>query len=63
MPLHASEMYAKTVSALVAEFTDDAGAFVPNPADEIFAGCCVTRGGAVVHERINALLAPAPPST
>ena len=56
MPLHASEMYAKTVSALVAEFTDDAGAFAPNPNDEIFAGCCVTRGGAVVNERVKSLV-------
>ena len=59
MPLHASEMYAKTVSALVAEFTDDAGAFVAAPDDEIFAGCCVARGGEVVNERVRALLAPA----
>ena len=57
MPLHASEMYAKTVSALLAEFTDESGAFVPNPDDEIFAGCCVARGGAVVHERVKPLLA------
>ncbi len=57
MPLHASQMYARTLAALVAEFTAE-GAFAPDFADEIVQGACVAHGGAVVHERVRGLLAP-----
>ncbi|MDX1531949.1 MAG: NAD(P)(+) transhydrogenase (Re/Si-specific) subunit alpha, partial [Rhodothermales bacterium] len=55
MPLHASQMYARTVLALVTEFTAD-GAFRTDFEDEIFAGCCVTHDGEVVHDRVRSLL-------
>jgi NAD(P) transhydrogenase subunit alpha len=57
MPVHASQMYARTVAAMVSEFTKE-GAFAPDPEDEIFRGACVARGGAIVHERLRSL-APA----
>jgi H+-translocating NAD(P) transhydrogenase subunit alpha len=57
MPVHASQMYARTVAAMIADFTKD-GAFAPDVEDEIFRGACVARGGEIVHERLVAL-APA----
>jgi len=57
MPLHASQMYARTLGALVTEFTDE-GAFSPDFDDEILQGACVTHSGEVVHERVRGLLTP-----
>ncbi len=57
MPLHASEMYARTVAALLTEFHDD-GAFRLDLEDEILAGAVVTHGGAIVNDRVQAALAP-----
>ena len=57
MPLHASQMYARTLTALVTEFTAD-GAFAPDFEDEIVRGACVTHDGDVVHERVRGLLTP-----
>ncbi|WP_412069307.1 NAD(P) transhydrogenase subunit alpha [Rubrivirga sp. IMCC43871] len=59
MPLHASEMYARTVAALITDFHDD-GAFRLDLDDEILAGAVVTHGGAVVNERVQTSLSPAP---
>jgi H+-translocating NAD(P) transhydrogenase subunit alpha len=58
MPVHASQMYARTVVAMIAEFARD-GAFAPDPEDEIARGCCVARGGEIVHERLLPTLATA----
>ena len=55
MPAHASQMYARTVAAMIAEFTKE-GAFAPDVEDEVFRGACVARGGEVVHERVRSLL-------
>jgi NAD(P) transhydrogenase subunit alpha len=55
MPVHASQMYARTVAALIAYFARD-GRFAPAEDDEIFRGMCVTAGGRVVNERVRALL-------
>ncbi len=57
MPLHASQMYARTLTALVTEFTTD-GAFTLNFEDEIIQGACVAHGGDVVNERVRGLLTP-----
>jgi H+-translocating NAD(P) transhydrogenase subunit alpha len=57
MPLHASQMYARTVGAMIDEFTRD-GAFAPDEDDEIFREACVTRGGEVVHARVREKLGP-----
>lgn len=59
MPVHASELYAKTVVAMIEEGLED-GAFVPDFDDEIFAESCLTRGGRVQNERVRALLEEAP---
>jgi len=55
MPVHASQLYARTLLAMLEEFTDENG-FAPKPDDEIFAGSCVTDGGRIVHDRVAALL-------
>jgi NAD(P) transhydrogenase subunit alpha len=55
MPVHASQLYAKTVSSLIEEFVAD-GAFQPDFDDEIFDGCCLTHDGEVRNERVRGLL-------
>lgn len=55
MPVHASQLYARTLFAMLQDFTDENG-FAPNEEDEVFIGSCVTRGGEVVHERVKSLL-------
>ncbi len=55
MPVHASQLYARTLLAMLQDVTNDTG-FAPNEEDEVFVGSCVTRGGEVVHERVKPLL-------
>ncbi len=55
MPVHASQLYARTLLAMLQDFTDENG-FTPKPDDEVFTGSCITQGGAVVNERVKALL-------
>ena len=51
----ASALYSRNVYNLIAAFWDkDAGKVVWNPDDEIVRGVTLTRGGAVVHERLLA---------
>lgn len=59
MPLHASQMYARTVSAMILEWFKD-GSFAPPVEDDIFRSACVARGGEVVHERVLGLIAAVP---
>lgn len=47
-PVHASELFAKNVTNLLALLTSE-GALAPDLADEIVIGCCITRDGEVVH--------------
>ncbi len=56
MPVHASQMYARTLLAMIQEFATSEG-FKPNFEDEIFRGVCLTYNGEVVNERVRALLA------
>jgi NAD(P) transhydrogenase subunit alpha len=42
MPEHASELYARNVTALLELMLDDAGALVPDRDDEVLVGSCVT---------------------
>jgi H+-translocating NAD(P) transhydrogenase subunit alpha len=58
MPIHASQLYAKTLSALIEEFVED-NAFQPNFDDEIFDGACLTHDGTVHNERVRDILANA----
>lgn len=55
VPAHASQLYARTVAALVLDFTKD-GQFTPDFNDEVFRGVCLTHEGEVVNQRVRALL-------
>jgi NAD(P) transhydrogenase subunit alpha len=55
MSVHASQLYARTLLAMLQDFTDENG-FKPKDEDEVFTGSCVTRGGQVVHDRVKSLL-------
>jgi NAD(P) transhydrogenase subunit alpha len=54
MPGPSSRLYAQNIVNLVTLMTatDDEGtsSFAPDPEDEIVAGACVTRDGAILHE-------------
>ena len=54
--VNASEMYARTVVAMLIEFSN-AESFTPNFDDEIFVGACVAHGGEVTNARLKELLA------
>ena len=55
VPMHASQLYARTLSALLLEFTKD-GQFVPDFEDEVFKGACLTHGGEITNERVRGLV-------
>ena len=55
MPVHASQMYARTLMAMVLEFYKE-DVFVLDMEDDIAKGSCVARGGEVVNERVKGLL-------
>jgi NAD(P) transhydrogenase subunit alpha len=59
MPLNASQMYARTLSAMILEWLKE-GAFAPPADDDIFRAACVVRDGEVVNERVRAMLHPTP---
>lgn len=53
MPTHASQLYARNVSALLLSMVRE-GRWVPDFDDEVVAATCVTRDGAVVGELTDA---------
>ena len=55
VPYHASQMYARNVSALLLHLVRD-GAVALDPDDEITSGTLVSRDGEVVHPRVRELL-------
>ena len=55
MPVHASQLYAKTISALVESCIAD-GEFQLDFDDDVFAGACLTHDGTVRNERVRDLL-------
>ena len=57
MPVHASELYAKTVVAMIEEGLEE-GTFAPDFDDQIFADACLTRDGEVRNDRVRHLLEP-----
>ena len=59
MPIHASQMYARTVAAMITEFVKD-GEFRRDFDDDIFKGACVTHGGEVVNERVRGMVEKVP---
>ncbi len=56
MPVHASQLYSRTLLAMVNEFVGEDG-FNFDFEDEIFKNACVTHNGEVVNERVKGLLA------
>lgn len=59
MPLHASQMYARTVAALITEYLGEDG-FTLNFEDEIVQGAVVAHGGKVTNERVQGMLTKTP---
>jgi NAD(P) transhydrogenase subunit alpha len=55
MPVHASQMYSRTVAAMITEFVKD-GAFATDFDDEIFRGSCVTHAGEIRNDRVRGML-------
>jgi len=55
MPVHASQLYAKTISSMIQEFVAEGG-FTPDFDDDIFDGACLTHGGEVRNDRVRDLL-------
>jgi len=55
MPVHASQMYARTVAAMISEFLKD-GEFRKDFDDDIFSSACVTHDGQVTNERVRGML-------
>lgn len=60
MPVHASQLYARTVSALVQAFVGEEGQFASDFDDEVFAGACVAHGGEVRARRVREALGLSP---
>ncbi|MEZ4701721.1 MAG: Re/Si-specific NAD(P)(+) transhydrogenase subunit alpha [Rhodothermales bacterium] len=56
MPVHASQMYARVLMAMILDFYKD-DAFQLDFEDDIIKGACVTHAGEVVNERVKNLLA------
>lgn len=54
-PAHASQMYSKNITTFLLHLMKE-GKLEIDLEDEITAGTLVTQGGAVVHERVSALL-------
>lgn len=54
-PVNASEMYSRTLMAMVTEFSDGE-TFDANFDDDIFSGACVTHDGKIVNQRVSDLL-------
>lgn len=58
LPLHASEMYGRTLAAFIQEFLTDEGELVLDPDDDIVQSAVLTRDGAIVNERVRQLISP-----
>jgi NAD(P) transhydrogenase subunit alpha len=55
MPEHASQLYARNIQALLELFLDDQGELALDFDDEIVAGSCIVRDGAIVNDGARAL--------
>ena len=53
VPSDASKLYGKNVLNFLALITDKEGNISLNWNDDLVKGCCITHGGAVVHERLK----------
>lgn len=55
VPVHASQMFASNITALLAEFWDkESKTFKLNLDDDILKSCVVTHGGRIVNEKLAA---------
>jgi NAD(P) transhydrogenase subunit alpha len=54
MPIHASSMYSRTLSAFILEFVKE-GVLELDFEDDIIKGACVTHDGRIVNERVASL--------
>jgi len=52
-PLHASQMYARNLSAFLALLIDKEGKLTLNFEDEIISGTCITHEGGIPHPRVK----------
>lgn len=52
-PLHASQMYARNLSAFLGLLIGKEGELTLNFEDEIISGCCITHAGGIPHERVK----------
>ncbi|MGI9185053.1 MAG: Re/Si-specific NAD(P)(+) transhydrogenase subunit alpha [Solirubrobacteraceae bacterium] len=50
MAEHASQLYARNISALLGLMISETGTLELDFEDEVIAGACITRGGEIVHE-------------
>ena len=55
MPIHASELYAKNIAALISYMTNDSGLNL-DMDDEIIAGATYTHDGSITHEATKDIL-------
>jgi NAD(P) transhydrogenase subunit alpha len=62
MPVHASQLYAKTISSMIQEFSEE-GSFTPDFDDQIFDDACLTHDGEVRNERVREALGLGEPAT
>ena len=53
MAADASNMFARNLKALLPLVSSEDGTYAPDWDDEIIQGCALTKGGAVVHERVK----------
>jgi NAD(P) transhydrogenase subunit alpha len=53
MPIHASEVYAKNISALLALMINKDKQLEINFADDILDGSCVTHNGEIRSQRVK----------
>ena len=56
MPFDASKLYGKNVLNFLKLIVTADGKLQLNFEDELVKGCCITHGGAVVHERVGQLM-------
>jgi len=56
MPEHASQLYARNIQALLELFLDEQGQLALDFDDEIVAGACIVRAGAIVNAGARALV-------
>ncbi len=61
MPVHASQLYAKTISSMIQEFAEE-GTFTPDFDDDIFEGACLTHDREVRNDRVRDLLGGSEPA-